>query len=111
MKRIARGDIHLAPEGGAEFDPEIHQVEEAPPPLELDEEIHVAVRSCVAASDRAEDARVDDPMLSHGDFNLAPEGLEGRTHGSESRPGGRKLGNGDPQGRPMAVRVTLTDWF
>lgn len=99
MERIARGDIHLAPKGFTEFDPQVGQVEQTPPTLEFDEEIHVAIRSRVATGNRAEDASVDDPMLTHGGFDLAPEGLEGGTHSSESRSGGGKKGNDRPEYR------------
>ena len=67
-------------QGFTELDLQSHQVEQAPAALELDEEIHVAVRSRVAPGDRAEDSGVDDAMLAHRRLSLATEGLKGGTH-------------------------------
>jgi hypothetical protein len=70
VQRIAGGNVNVAPQGLPQIEPQIDQVEQAAPTLELHEEVHISVGSRIAPGNGAEDASVDDAMLAHWRLDL-----------------------------------------
>lgn len=82
MEGTRGGDIHLPAEDVSEVEAEPDQVEEAAPLIELDQEVDVAGGKVFPAGHRAEHARAEHPVPSHGWFNPSAQLIECLDHRS-----------------------------